>query len=54
MKDSLLALIEVQEVPSEFYSNDMFQQIITAWLTTQLTIYTQMMPAPNFRRRHLK
>lgn len=36
MKDSFLALVEVQEVPSEFYSNDVFQQTITAWLTTQL------------------
>lgn len=54
MKDSLLALIEVQEVPSEFYSNDMFQQTIATWLNTQLNTPTQTMPAPNIRRRHLK
>lgn len=30
------------------------KQAITAWLTSQLNSPSQMMPAPNFRRRHLK
>lgn len=38
MKDSFLALVEVQEVPSELYFNNMLQQTITAWLTAQLNI----------------
>ena len=54
MKDSFLALIEAKEAPSEFYAGDVLQQTITTWLTTQLNTTSQMMPAPNFRRRHLK
>lgn len=36
MKDSFLALIEVQEVFSGTFACDIIQQAITAWLTTQL------------------
>lgn len=54
MKDLFLALIEVQEVSPEFHTSDIIQQTITPWLITQLNTPSQMMPAPNFRRRHLK
>lgn len=36
MKDSFLALIEVQEVSSGTFACDIIQQAITAWLSTQL------------------
>lgn len=54
MPASNLIVQEEGKLPSGFCGVMVLQQAVTGWLITQINTPTQMMPAPNFRRRHLK
>ena len=40
MKDSFLALVEIQKAPLGPFTSDFMQQTITTWLTNQLNKHT--------------
>ena len=54
MKSTIYDVKEKCESNSERLVSTIIRQIITAWIIKELSTPPQMMPTPNFRRRHLK